>query len=446
MRIVIAVAGDVGFHLAKLMADESQDIVLIDTDEDVLEYVQNHLDVLTIKGDSTCIETLKNAQVQDAQLLIAATSFENTNIITAILGKKLGVAKSIARVNKSDYLETEVIDHFNSIGVDSIISTEFLASREIIRLLDEAVLTDIYQFEGGKLSLAGITLDKNSVVVGKKIAETSHHNPHMLFRPIAIKRENKTLIPRGDTELKLGDHVYFITKNGGIGTITELSGKEKVRVDNVMILGGSSIAVLTAKKLEKRLNVKLIEADKEKCLQLAEELNNTLIIHGDGTDIDLLEDEGLEQMDAFIALTGNSETNIISSLMAKKHNVRKTIALVEKVELTSLSQDIGVDTLINRKLIAANNIFRYLRKGKVKDVTGLHGVNAEVIEYEVNHNSKVLESPINQLKFPKGAIIGGIIRNEVSYIPESNFEIRAGDKVVVFTLPKVIQEVEKFFN
>ncbi|MFH1321378.1 MAG: Trk system potassium transporter TrkA [Bacteroidota bacterium] len=446
MKIVIAGAGEVGFHIAQLLSSEAQNIVLIDTNQDVLDYAQSHIDVLTLKGDSTSIRTLLEANVKKADLLIAVTSSGNANIVTAVIGKRLGVAKTIARINKNEYLAEGIRADFEKIGIDSLISPKLLAAKEIYRLIHEAALTDIYEFENGKLFLIGMTLEENSPVIDQTIINTIHLNPDFTFKPIAIQRGSETIIPRGSTHLRINDHIYFITQNSGIDSIEKIMGKEKREMKKIMIFGGSSIGILSAQQLEKEYQVKLIEINKDKCLELAERLNKTLVINGDGSNVELLEEEGLSNMDAFVALTEDSGKNIISCLVAKRHNVYKTIALVDNIDYIPLSQTIGVDTLINRKLIAANEIFRYVRKGRVKAVTSLHGVNAEIIEYEVSDRARITRYQIKNSNFPKGAVIGGVIRGEKSYIPFGDFHILAGDKVVVFTLPEELKNVAKFFK
>lgn len=446
MKIIIAGAGDVGFHLAKLLSGEAQDIVLIDTNQEVLDYAQSHVDVLTVKGDSTSLKVLKEADVKNADLLIAATSSENCNIVTAVIGKKMGAAKTIARISKTEYLSPIMMTDFQRVGIDALISPRQLAANEIFRLINEAALTDIFEFEEGKLCLIGITLDEVSMITDHSIIDISRTDGKLAFRPIAIQRGDETIIPRGATRFKINDHIYFITKKESIDSILELMGKKKVKIKKIMIIGGGSVGYLSARLLEKEYDVKLIERNKDKCLTLAEQLNDTLVINGDGSNVELLEEEGLADMDALIALASNSETNIISCLVAKNHDVHKTIALVENADLTHLSQRIGVDTLINRKLIAANNIFRHIRKGGVKAIARLHGVKAEVIEYEVMQGAKITGDIIRNINFPRNAIIGGVVRDDKGHIPLGDFQVQVGDKVVVFTLPDEISNVEKFFN
>ncbi len=446
MKIVIAGAGDVGFHLAELLAYEDKDIVLIDMDQDVLDYASTHLDVLTIKGDSASPHVLENADVERANLFLAVTTSEKTNLVSAILAKKLGARQTIARVNSPEYLLEENKEMFRQLGIDTLISPQELAAAEIARLVQQCSFTDIFEFENGKISLAGITLEEGSRLVNVPLKNFSQYCADDHVRPIAILRGHQTIIPHGDTELRRGDHVYFITKSSKIDDLNELVGKRKIRLKNVMIIGGTPLALATAKRLENDYNVTLIEKDKEMCKELAEELKNTLIIHGDVSNINLLEEEGLSRMDAFIALTPNSETNIIASLTAKNFGVYKTIAQVENKEYTHISQNIGVDTLINKKLIAANNIFRFVRKGRIEAITSLHGVDAEVIEFVVTKSNQLTKKNLRELHFPQTALIGGVIRGEESLIPNGDFRLEINDKVIVFALPEAIGKVEQLFR
>ena len=445
MKIIIAGAGDVGFHLAKLLSYENQEIAVIDLDEEKLRNISSKLDVATIKGSSTSYASLEEADVAHADLLISATSFEEVNITTAIFGKYLGAKKTVARVKNLEYLNPRERAHFRQLGIDEVISPESLASREIKRLLNSAALTDVFHFDDGKLTLLGILIDQTCVLLGKTIADTSHLNPDNSFITVAILRNGQTIIPHGDTEFLLNDHAYFIARPTGMEIILGFSNVKKAEIKNVMILGGSKIGQHAASRLSENYNVKLIEKDKEKSFQLANALPKVLVIHGDGRNADIIEGEGIDDMDAFIAVTGNSETNIISSLVAKEHGVRKTIALVENVDYIHLSQNIGVDTMINRKLIAANFIFRYIRKGDIISITSIHGVDAEIVEYIAKEGSKITKKYIKNLKFPKEALIAGVVRKNDSRIANGDFRVRANDRVVVLCSPRAISKVEAFF-
>lgn len=434
-----------GFHLAKLLVQENQDIALIDTDADKLKYASEHLDIATIRGNSISYTILEEANVSRADLVIAATNSEETNISTCIIAKHLGAKRTIARVRNTEFLlKREKLD-LEKLGIDEIISTETLAAREIKRLLKDVAFTDSFEFDRGLLSLVGISIEETSPMAGKTVSEAAYLNPDNNFLTVAILRNNETIIPRGDVTFHIGDHVYFIAQRDAMDHILELSGKERKRIKNIMILGGNEVGLHTAKKLSLKFNVKLIEADKERCFELADELRGTLVIHGNGSDVELMEEEGIEQMDAFIAVTENSETNIISCLVAKNHGVRKTIALVENMDYIHLSQNIGVDTMINKKLIAANFIFRHIRKGEVVSLTSLHGVDAEVVEFEVSEKSPVVGKVLKGINFPKSAIIGGVIRKGKSFTPNGDFSFEPLDHVVVVARPECIHKVESYF-
>ena len=447
MKIIIAGAGEVGFHLAKLLSYESQEITLIDTDKNSLAYANDHLDIRVIKGDVTSISILNEARINTSELFIAVTSSETTNITACVLAKELGAKQTIARISNSEFLDqTEV--GFTKFGIDELISPETLAAAEIELLLNQYGFNDTYEFEEGKLTMLSLRLSRTASFVGKTVREAAQVFPELHFLPIAIQRfgTQYTIIPRGDTEFKEGDKVVFMTSKGGDEELFELSGKVKAELKNIMILGGSKIGYKTARDLcESKYKVKLIESDKETAFECADDLPNALVINGDGRNVELLEEESISEMDAFISVTGNSETNIMSCLVAKSKGVKKTIALVENMDYYQLSQSIGIDTLINKKLLAANNIFRYIRRGEVLAMTKLSNMNAELLEFEVTSKSKITKKVIKDLDFPRSAIIGGVIRNDIGLIPLGDFKIEVGDKVVVCCLPRSITQVERFF-
>ncbi|MEP6261600.1 MAG: Trk system potassium transporter TrkA [Gillisia sp.] len=448
MKIIIAGAGEVGFHLAKLLSFESQDITLIDNNRDHLIYADTHLDIRTIKGDATSIAILKDAHVKHVDLVIGVTSSEATNITVCVLAKQLGAKRTIARISNTEFLDNKEEIGFMRFGIDELISPEALAAREISLLLNQSAFNDSYEFEDGALTMIGLNLSRTAMFVGKTVKEAAGIFPKLHFVPIAIQRfgTQYTLIPRGDTQFKEGDQVYFITVDNGVDELYKLTGKVKHSIKNVMILGGSKIGKKTARDLcANNFNVKLIESDRDKAFDLADELPKALIINSDGRNVELLEEENIHDMDAFIAVTGNSETNIMSCLVAKSKSVKKTIALVENMDYFQLSHSIGIDTLINKKLLAANNIFRYIRKGEVVAMTKLNNMNAELLEFIVKPTSQVRDKKIKDLDFPRSAIIGGIIRNGEGLIALGDFMIREGDRIVVCCLPRSINKVEKLF-
>jgi len=448
MKIIIAGAGEVGFHLAKLLSYESQDITLIDTDKESLVYADNHLDIRVMKGDATSISLLKEAQVQKSDLVIGVTSSEATNITLCMLAKQLGSKRTIARISNTEFIHNKNIIRFSELGIDELISPEQLAAEEIQLLLNKSAFNDTYEFEGGALIMVGVSLQKTAPFIGKMVKEAAQIFPELHFMPIALKRLGTqfTVIPRGDTVFKEGDQVYFIITKEGVDELYKLTGKKKEEIKNVMILGGSKVGFKTARDLcEKKFNVKLIEKNKEKAFDLADDLPNALVINGDGRNVELLEEESLDSMDAFIAVTGNSETNIMSCLVAKSKNIKKTIALVENMDYFQLSHSIGIDTLINKKLLAANNIFRHIRKGEVVALMRLNNINSEILEFEVKPTSRVTGKIIRNLDFPRAATIGGVVRDGKGIIALGGFEIQAGDRVVVCCLPEAIQKIERLF-
>ena len=448
MKIIIAGAGEVGYHLAKLLSFESQDIILIDNNESSINIAENKLDIKTIEGDSTSLSVLQQADVQSSDLVVSLTSSESINFTTCFLAKQLGAKRTIARISNVEFLESSNTIDFESIGIDELISPENLAVEEIKHLINESAFSTSHDFEQGILKMMGIKLEKNAPFVGKTVMEAASVFPGIHFMPIALKRvdSEKTIIPRGNTVFYESDQIYFITNKKGLNELYNLIGTVKQEINNIMILGAGRVGSLLAKDLsEKGLNVKLIEKNKNKANHLAEQLRNVMILNVDGRNVDLLVEENLDNMDAFIAATGNSETNIMSCLMAKSKKIKKTIALVENMDYFNLSQSIGIDTLINKKLLAANDIFKFVRKGEIVELAKLSDMDAEIVEFIVKEDSKVLNTKIVDLNFPLSAIIGGVIRGGKGLIVLGDFEIKIGDRVLVCSTPDGLRKVESLF-
>lgn len=446
MNIVIAGAGDMGYHLAEQLSYDNKDITLIDTDREVLDYVASKLDVLTVQGDATSFEILKRANVNRASMVLAVTTSEKTNIVTAVLAKQLGAKRVMARVRNHSYLEAENVAYFQNMGIDNLISPTMLCSKHIFNMIENSSFTEVFDFEGGKLNIVGVTLDQSNPLVNQRIMDTKTNPIFEDIRIIAILRDQKTLIPRGSTIIRNNDHVFFISNKKNTQSILEVLGQEKVTIKNVMIIGGDDMALTTALRLEDHFRVTLINKDKERCKWLAENLKDSLVINGDYKNVDLLIEEGLEQMDAFLALTDSSETNIIASLTAKNHGVYKTIAHVDTREYIHISHSIGVDSLINKKLVAANEISRFLKKGTVEAVSGIYGVDAEFIQYSVCKNNRLVKNPLRGLHFPDSAIVAGVIRGEQVFIPDGDFQLDLNDKAIVLALPEAKNALEKLFH
>lgn len=447
MKIVIAGAGDIGFHLAKMLSSDQHDIILIDTNESVLEYAASHFDIMTIKGDASSVSVLQNANADRSDLFIAVTTFESINIVSCILAKRLGAKQTIARVNKQEYIDLKQKEEFRLLGVDKVIFPTRLAAYEIGRLLKITTeVTDNFEFEAGKMSVIGLKLEETSPFAGRTLRELDEAYPHMQSRPIALLRGSTTILPRSSTRMQLGDHVYFITLAKDRQQLLQIIGTQEVKIKKVMILGGESVGFETAKLLDKRYSLTIVEKNKEIAKRLVEALDNALVIEGDPSNIELLKEEGMLSMDALVAVTPNSETNIIASLIAEHSGVPRTIALVTNTDYTHISQHIGIDTIINKKIIAANNIFRYVKKGNVEAITSLHGVDAEIIEYIIDNESILTKKPLREIEFPEDAIVAGVIRGNDSIVPSGDFQIQLRDKVIILGMTTSLQQIDDLFR
>ena len=446
MKIIIAGAGDLGSHLAKLLSSESHDIYLLDQNEERLNTISSQVDVFTIAGDAKSVEIMEQKLISSCDLLIAVTSSEETNMLICILGKKLGAKRTIARINDVNIIKENKEHFYNELGIDTLISPTYLATLEIQRLVNQSAFTDDIEFDNGKLTVFGISLSKSSSLINKTVRESADLNPNLSFKPLALHRDNLTLIVNGETVLKENDIVYFISLKDSIPNIIKLCGKNNFKIKDVMIIGGSRIGINTAELLENDFRVTLVEKDKATCEQIANTLKKTLIINIDGHDVKMLEEEGLTEIDALISVTADSEMNIMTSLVGKSHGIKKTIARIENFDYINLSQSIGIDTLINKKIIAADNIFKFVRKGNVSLVANLHGTDAEIIEFVVKDGSKITKCPINKLNFPNSSKIAGVIRNGIPIIPFGDFHLKENDKTIVFSLTESIQKIEKFFQ
>ncbi len=446
MRIIIAGAGEVGTHLAKMLSNENHEIILIDPEEARLRPIDSSLDVLTHEGSATSVKLLQDTLRKKTDLFIAVTHSEDTNITSSILAKRFGAIKTIARIDNIDYLEESTLEFFKSIGVDSLIYPELIAAREVLGLLHETGTSEFMEFSGGKLAMYVQRLGENAPILNKSLQEISVSHTTDKYRAVAIKRNDVTIIPRGNEHFQLGDMVFVISTPEGIDEMMKTSGKESFAAKSIMILGGSRIGKHVALYLQKNCEIKLIDSDIKKCEELANILDNTLIINGDGRNVDLLEQEGITKIDAFVAVTGNSETNILSCLLAKKLGVKKTIAEVENMEYINLAENTGIDTIINKKISAASRIFRHTSNPNVTQVKYMTGTDAEVLEFNVPANAKITKGTLRSIDFPKDAIVGGGTRDGEPFIATGDTIIRENDKVVVFTLPSAYEKLSKYFT
>lgn len=444
MKIIIAGDGEVGFYLAKLLVFEFQDITLIDTQQDKLAFAEKNLGIATVLGDSTSYKTLKQAGIETANMLIAVTSVESSNITTCLIGKRLGAKFTIARINNTEYLDDRKSFDLHDLGIDVLISPESLATREVKYILKSPALKETFNFHEKALYLMGILLEDDSPIINKTVADTASLIPYNSFMIVAVHRDGATLIPTGKLQLRKDDLIYFVSTEKGKDVVIEYAGRKSLRIKNLLVIGGSRTGKYIAMKLRNYYNIKLIDKDLGKCNYLAKNIPGVQVVCGDGTNIKVLEEEGVGNYDAIVSVTGNSETNIFTCLIAKESGVKKAIAMVENIGLFDYSQKMGIDTLINKKMAAANYIFRYIIKGRV--LTHLYGVDARIQEFVVKENSRVTQRPIRELNFPDDAIISGVVRNGNGFITLGDFQLQAGDKVFVFSLPQSNSGMNSFFN
>lgn len=446
MRIVIAGAGEMGSHLAKMLSGNGHDITIVDKDPKALDDVGSLADIITIEGDSTAFATLRKASVRKCDLFIAVNHEENDNIVAATLAKQLGAKKSIARIDNEEYLEPNNKEIFIEMGIDYLFYPEKVAASEVINLLGHTSTTEYVDFSSGKLSLVVFRLDPTSSLIGRKLSGFSEEEGLLAYRTVAITRSGQTIIPRPDECFMDGDTVYVIARQDAVREVMEFSGQSSIEIKNMMILGGSRIGIQIAAALQDDVNVKLVDYSADWAYRLAEVLERTLIINEDGRNTEAMMEEGLSNMDAFVAVTGRSETNILTAMLAKRLGVKKVIAEVENMNYINLAESIGIDTIINKKLVTASNIFRFTMSTDVQAIKCLTGSDAEVLEFIVKPNSPATKSRIRDMDFPDDAIIGGIVRGDKVFIAVGNTEIRAYDRVVVFAMRGSVGRVGYYFN
>ena len=446
MKIIIGGAGAVGTHLAELLSNEKQDIILMDEDKDKLSAMDSNFDLMTVCASPTSIMALKNAGVSDADLFIAVTPEESRNMTACMIATNLGAKKTVARIDNYEYLLPKHKEFFAKLGVHSLIYPEMLAAKDIVDAIKMSWIHQWWEFYGGALILIGAKMKETAQILNVPLFELGSRN--IPFHIVAIKRGNETIIPRGDDTIKLNDIVYFTTTRKYVPYIRKISGKEHYpEVRNVMIMGGSRIAVRASQYIPDSMQVKIIESDLNRCHRLTDLVDDkVMIINGDGRDLDLLTEEGLKDTDAFVALTGNSETNILACLAAKRMGVTKTVAEVENIDYISMAESLDIGTVINKKMIAASHIYQMMLDADVANVKCLTFANADVAEFKVKEGSRITQKPVKDMGLPKGITIGGLIRNGEGQLVTGNTMIQPGDHVVVFCLDMMIKKAEKYFN
>ena len=444
MKIIIAGAGEVGTHLAKLLARENFDTILLDEDPAKLKDLEASYDLMTYTGSPTSIGALKEAGVASADLFIGVTPSESVNMTACMLATNLGAKKTLARIDNYEYLQPKNKEFFEKLGVDYLIYPEMLAAREIVESLKTSWLRQNLSFCDNALILLGIKVRENSRIVNHKFS--TGFFDHNKYRIVAIKRQNRTIIPLGSDMVLANDIVYFITTPEYLNLVKEEAGKDDYPIKNIMVMGGSRIAQKTIQNLSSNINIKILERDKEKSYDLAEKLGNAMIINCDGRNIELLKEEGIEEMDAFVAVTANSEANILACLTAKRLGVKKSVAEVENNDYIMLAESMDIGTVINKKMIAASYIYQLTLDADVLNVRSLSSADAEVVEFVAKPGSKITRSKIMDLRLPDQVNIGGFVRNGVGNIVNGNTIIMPNDHVIVFCVSSAIRKMETFFN
>lgn len=453
MKIVIEGAGEIGSHLAKMLRAEANEVTVIDNDMNRLNALSGYADVETIYGAPTSTRTLREAGVSRADLYIAVHPFttQEVNIVGALLAKQLGAQKVIARINDEDYLAPENRLLFKELGIELMFYPEKSAADEIVNSLKHISSSDSMDFAHGKLQISLFKIDEDSPMVDLRLEEfmrTMTPEESSIFRIIAISRGENTIIPKFDTKFLYGDLIFTVSKREGLKSIIKYFGKADKSVGRVMILGGNAIGEMVARSLASRIEaVKIIDKDKDRCIALAERLpDSVMVVNGDGSNSDFLYEEGIRDYDAFIALTDNDESNVLSCVVARKFGVKRTVAEIEKIEYIRLAEELGVSTVINKKLITAGRIFKFTLSGKARFVKYLSGSNAEIIEYTAAPGSAITKKPLKELNFPSNAIIAGVIRGNESFIAVGDTRIEDYDRVAIFALPQTLKEIDKFFK
>ena len=444
MKIIIAGAGEVGTHLAKMLSKENQDITLLDSDQTKLDIIDSNYNLMTWNGSTSSFESLREVGVHDADLYIAVTPFETRNMASSAIAKKMGAKKTVARIDNSEFLVPENRQVIRELGIDFVIYPEHLAANDIALSLSHNWARYWGELHNGALLLIGVKIHSNSVLLNVKLKDmpvTTHD-----FHIAAIKRKNETIIPNGNDEILPDDVVYFITTPPYIQQVRELCGKTKKVIKKALIMGGSRIARRFAELYHDKFHIKILETDMAVCEQLATELPDCEIVFGDGRDIEVLRENNIYQYDAFLALTDSSETNILTCLTAKEFGVPKTIADVENLQFLGLAENLNIGNTINKKLLASSRIYKILLDADESNSRFFALADAEVAEIYVKNGAKITKGAVKDLRLPFGMTLAALVRNEDVMLVNGNTHIREGDYVVVFSLMGTIQKIEKWFN
>jgi trk system potassium uptake protein TrkA len=445
MNIVVIGLGEVGKHIAMVLSQENHNVTVIDMNPEAVAAVDEHMDVRSIVGRGGSVNTLKDAEIAAAELVIAVTNVDEANILTSLVAKDRGAGKVIARVDSSDYLPDDRGTNQGLYGIDLVISPEILSAVEVSKLSRLLGATYIEEFADGRVTLLQLRFNAKEGVTGVPLAALQIPSDLLVA---AIIRNNELIIPSGDTILEEGDRVSIIAKTEVIEQgMAFFSNEEKVKAEKAIVLGGGEIGYMVAKLLEQqRILVTLIEWNKSRCEELSQMLKNTIVINGDGTNIDILKQQKVWEADVFVAASKRDEVNLMSGLLAKELGSKKTIAIVHRPDYLPVYEHLGLDATISPRRFAANKILKYVRSGEVLSVSDIEMGKGELLEFAVPYDSRLSGKKLRDLKLPKGAIIGAVAGEQGVIVPTGNDKIKAGDKVIVFTTSKVRPKVENLFR
>ncbi len=446
MKIIIIGAGEVGFNIAQKLSEEGQDVVLIDSDPEKVTRITDELDVQAILGSGTSPKILLESKIDEADLLVAATNSDEVNIIACLLAQNLNKhLVKIARIRNHEYLDHKQLFRREVLGIDHVINPQSALVDNILGLMEVPGASEVIDFSDGKVKLIGFTVTENSPLAGMQLISLKKMGHKILIG--AIVRDNQIIIPRGDDIINTDDLIYVVASRDEIKYVLSQFDLGLGELKRVIIVGGGQTGKALAMALDSRkIHTKLIDKDPDICNSLVEELERTIVIQGDGTDKALLEEENIRDHDYLVTLTGDEENNILISLLAKSIGVRKTITRVNKLAYIPLLSAIGIDTVVSSRLSAVRAILQYIRKGKIISVTPIKGEYAEAIEAEALETSEIVGTPLSKVKFPKGAILGGIVRNDEVIIPTGDTVVQAKDRLIIFSLRQSVPKLEKLLT
>ncbi|MDD3268405.1 MAG: Trk system potassium transporter TrkA [Syntrophomonadaceae bacterium] len=445
MKVIIIGAGKVGFSMAQLLSDEEHDVVVIEQSPERQQVLEEELDVQIISGSGSSTSVLELAGVRHADMLLAVTEFDELNMLACLLAKKYGVKTTVARVRNPEYLEVKDFSLNDVMGIDLIINPERVTALEIAQIAANPEALNVDYYADGKVKLVELELKEDSAVLNKRIKELDTSVPYNI---VAIARKHKMLVPRGDDTLQLGDHIHLVARTVDMQEVEKSLGFFSRKVEHITILGGGRTGYYLAQILEEHkpgINIKIIEKDKARARQISQKLKNALVIQGDGSDYQLLEEENIAYSDLFVAVTDDDKINLLCALIARNLGVGKTVCQMKRTDVMPLVEQIGIDTILSPRVLTAGAILKYLRVGDIISVTLFGEERAEMLELLAQPGAIAVNKELQNIKIPSGSLIGAVVRGEKVIIPDGSFTIKAHDRLIVFSLEKSIHKTERLF-